>query len=201
MTDIEKRQLIADWIEQNPKFILWLGHKIGWRLKRRTPTKDELDDFCQDIVASMLEYSHQYDPARGAITTWAEWRMRALISKAGLKKNQEILFQVTADFSDEAGTSWDETIPGREPDPLDVASHQELQAVACELIHQKIGELRPPQAWAVHGYLIEGQTKQQLAQRRGISDQSIRESVRYGKRNLRRSKDLKRLAQLMGVVG
>lgn len=196
---MQHRELIAQWIEDNPKFIYWLGHKIGWRLKRRAPTKDELDDFCQELTVQLLEHSHQYDPERGAITTWAEWRMRAIVSRAGLKKNQDILFQVCADFSDDNGTTWDETIPGREPEPCDVVERVELLAVARETIQEKICELRPPQAWAIHGQMLEGQNCQQLAEQRGISDQSVRESLRYGRRNLRKSKDLKRIAEMLGV--
>ncbi len=191
-------QLVSDFIANNQQFIYWLSHRISWSLKRRSATPLELEDISQDLVLTLLEHAHQYRPDDGAITTWAEWRARAMVSRGRSLKRQDKLIQ-GPEQDDEWGT-WEENIPGREQDPAEVVTRQDCLAHARETIENRMALLTAPQAWAINGHFLDGHSKQELANKRSITDQSVRETIKYGKRRLARCQELRGVAKLLGVV-
>lgn len=197
MTDLEKRQMISKWIEGNPKYVFKMAHKISWRLKGRKPTVDEFEDYCQEFAAQILEHSHKYEPERASISTWVWWRMKALVTKTRNAAKKDLILQASFEF-DEFGT-WDENLPGREVEPCDVVCQQEMECTTNDAILKTIDELNPPQAWAVYENIIHGSTITEMAEKRGVTYKAAKENLARGRKNLRKSMRLNKLAKLMGV--
>ena len=175
---------VAAMTEQDSQFSRILteeGSRLRNFIRRRIPNDDDAEDLLQEVFYEVVEALRLGEP----ITQWGAWMFRVARNRIVDLLRRKRLWRFASDSQpspDEAETSLLDSLPSPDAGPAEAY----LRSVLLEEIDEALDELPVEQRDVFVAHEIEGYSFKQIADRTGVSVNTLLSRKHYAVTHLRR---------------
>ena len=162
---------------ENLHLAQWFARRAWRRLRLDEPGRgapEQLDDLVQEMRLALMTAAEQYDPARGAFSTFAHWKMRGRLSR------------VLARWAHLPAPHFDPDFFDRLPDPSPSAESVAESAESLAWTEEALRFLPPREAELVRRTMLGDEAQAALAEEWGVSKQRVSQIAEQALARLRR---------------
>src|SRR5699024_864222 len=161
------KQAFNRFYETYITFVLNIAMQILGDLK-------EAEDLCHDIFLDIYQHPKRYDPQKGSVKAWLAVKTRSS-SIDRLRKRKPVLIHKLEllETEDAVRTEW-----------------HVLNKIEKEILLEALRHIPEKQRKIIYGVYFENKTQRELAETLDQPLGTIKSSIRYGLRNMRKQKSL-----------
>ncbi|HLR08819.1 MAG TPA: sigma-70 family RNA polymerase sigma factor [Bacillota bacterium] len=161
------KQAFNRFYETYITFVLNIAMQILGDLK-------EAEDLCHDIFLDIYQHPKRYDPQKGSVKAWLAVKTRSR-SIDRLRKRKPVLIHKLEllETEDAVRTEW-----------------HVLNKIEKEILLEALRHIPEKQRKIIYGVYFENKTQRELAETLDQPLGTIKSSIRYGLRNMRKQKSL-----------
>lgn len=179
--------LVRDFLERNPRLVHWCAQRVARRIlpgfRGSLLESDRYQEIVAEFLCYVLEKADNYDPSRGAVTTWLAWQTRAVICKMAREAARNK--KVCPGPACESDQFKFDILPAREIPQGDF--------LLAPILRKAVNRLPEHYSQAVQMVYLEGYTLAEAAKAVGMRKEAFKERVYAALRKLKECKSIQSL--------